>query len=172
MSEIPQELVDGLSGRYELRGVVGRGGMATVYGATDLKHKREVAIKVLRPELSANLGAERFLREIEIAAQLQHPHILMLIDSGQAVDTFYYVMPFVDGGSLRGQIDQGRSGLEDATPIIEKVADALCYAHQQDVVHRDIKPENILLPVATVKSCIADTLATNVPRRGSGNVGS
>ena len=93
MSVIPQELVDGLSGRYELRDVVGKGGMATVYGATDLKHNREVAIKVLRPELSANLGAERFLREIEIAAQLQHPHILMLIDSGQTGDTFYYVMP-------------------------------------------------------------------------------
>ncbi|MFQ5550768.1 MAG: serine/threonine-protein kinase [Gemmatimonadales bacterium] len=144
MSEIPKELVDELSGRYELRGVVGRGGMATVYGATDLKHNRKVAIKVLRPELSANLGAERFLREIEIAAQLQHPHILMLIDSGQAIDTFYYVMPFVDGGSLRARIDKGRFGLEDATTTVERVADALCYAHQQGVVHRDIKPENIL----------------------------
>lgn len=144
MSEIPQELVDELAGRYELRGVVGRGGMATVYGATDLKHKREVAIKVLKPELSATLGAERFLREIEIAAQLQHPHILMLIDSGQAVGTFYYIMPFVDGGSLRDRIDEGPIGVDEATSITAKVADALGYAHQQGVVHRDIKPENIL----------------------------
>ena len=113
MSVIPQELVDGLSDRYELREVVGSGGMATVYGAIDLKHNREVAIKVLRPELSANLGAERFLREIEIAAQLQHPHILMLIDSGQTGDTFYYVMPLVEGGSLRGQIDKGRTEIEE-----------------------------------------------------------
>ncbi len=144
MAEIPPELSDALSDHYELRGVVGRGGMATVYGARDLKHNRDVAIKVLKPELSANLGAERFLREIEIAAQLQHPHILMLIDSGQAGDTFYYVMPLVDGGSLRARIEGGRTNLDQAITITSKVADALAYAHGQGVVHRDIKPENIL----------------------------
>ncbi len=144
MSEIPAELVDSLSGRYELIGAIGRGGMATVFGARDLKHNRDVAIKVLKPELSANLGAERFLREIEIAAQLQHPHILMLIDSGQAGDTFYYVMPLVDGGTLRTTIERSRSTIKEATSIVDKVADALNYAHKKGVVHRDIKPENIL----------------------------
>ncbi len=144
MKQIPSELVADLKGRYELRDVVGRGGMATVYRADDMKHRREVAIKVLKPELSANLGAERFLREIEIAAQLQHPHILMLIDSGQASDTFYYVMPLVEGGSLRTQIEKGNFDIDRVISITRKVADALEYAHQQGVVHRDIKPENIL----------------------------
>src|SRR6058998_1513861 len=120
--------------------------MATVYLAQDLKHHRKVAIKVLKPELAAALGPERFLQEIEIAAGLTHPHILPLHDSGEAAGMLYYVMPYVEGESLRHRLErQGPLPLEDALEIARQVADALEYAHQHDVVHRDIKPENILL---------------------------
>lgn len=144
MSKIPEDLAAALADRYQLVEPVGRGGMATVFRAVDLKHRRDVAVKVLRTELSVTIGAERFLREIEIAAQLQHPHILMLIDSGEAEETLYYVMPFVGGGSLRSVISAKRLNLDDTLSVIRPVADALCYAHKQGVVHRDIKPENIL----------------------------
>jgi len=119
--------------------------MATVYLAHDLKHHRRVAIKVLKPELAAALGPQRFLREIEIAAGLTHPHILPLHDSGQADRFLYYVMPFVEGESLRGRLEREKQlPLEDALRITREVADALSHAHSHDVVHRDIKPENIL----------------------------
>src|SRR2546422_1288203 len=120
--------------------------MATVYLAQDLKHHRKVAIKVLKPELAGALGPERFLREIEIAARLNHPHILALIDSGEADGFLYYVMPYVEGKSLREHLErEGPLPLEEALRIAREVASALSHAHSHDVVHRDIKPENILL---------------------------
>src|SRR5436853_1991419 len=120
--------------------------MATVYLARDLRHGRPVAIKVLRPEIAAALGPERFLREIELAARLTHPHILALHDSGQAGGSLYYVMPYIEGESLRDRLArEGPLPLEDALRITREAASALSYAHGHDVVHRDIKPENILL---------------------------
>jgi len=134
-----------LSGRYTIERELGRGGMATVHLAVDLKHRRRVAIKVLRPEIAAALGPERFLREIEIAARLTHPHILPLYDSGEVEGFLYYVMPYVEGESLRDHLDrQSRLPLEEAVQITREVADALSYAHDHRVVHRDVKPENIL----------------------------
>lgn len=135
-----------LAGRYTLEREVGRGGMATVYLGRDSKHNRPVAVKILRMEIAAWLGHERFLREIQIAARLTHPHILPLYDSGEASGLLYYVMPYVDGESLRDRIQrEGRLPHEDARRIAREVADALSYAHSHDVVHRDIKPGNILL---------------------------
>src|SRR5437879_1089488 len=123
--------------------------MATVYLAQDLKHHRKVAIKVLEPEIAAALGPERFLREIEIAAGLNHPHILPLYDSGEAATSLYYVMPYLEGETLRDRLNRERQlPLEDALRITREVADALSYAHDHDVVHRDIKPENILFQAA------------------------
>src|SRR5262245_29865849 len=120
--------------------------MATVFLAKDIRHEREVAIKVLHPELSASIGAERFEREIKLSAKLQHPHILGLIDSGEADKLLYYVMPFVKGESLRDRLErEGQLPIEDAVQITLEVADALGHAHAQGIVHRDIKPENILL---------------------------
>src|SRR5256712_147764 len=120
--------------------------MATVYLAQDLKHRRRVAIKVLKPELAAALGPERFLQEIEIAAGLTHPHILPLYDSGEATGLLYYVMPYVEGETLRNRLDRaGQLPVAEAVQIPREVADALSYAPRHDVVHRDIKPENILL---------------------------
>lgn len=146
MNEPPQSLELALADRYTFERKLGVGGMATVYLAHDLKHDRKVAIKVMRPELSAILGAERFLREVSIAAKLNHPHILPLYDSGQADDFLYYVMPYVAGESLRGLLNRKRQlPLERALAIAKEVADALSYAHRSGVVHRDIKPENILL---------------------------
>jgi tRNA A-37 threonylcarbamoyl transferase component Bud32 len=145
MSEIPEQLHSALPERYQLQRVLGRGGMATVYLAEDLKHGRKVAVKVLHPDLAASIAAERFLREIGFAAQLTHPHILMLIDSGEAGGFLYYVMPFVEG-SLRGLLDrEGRLEADRALEMTREVADALDYAHRQGILHRDIKPENILL---------------------------
>jgi len=135
-----------LAGRYALERELGRGGMATVYLAKDLRHDRDVAIKVLLPELSASIGADRFEREIKLAAKLQHPHILGLYDSGVADGLMFYVMPFVKGESLRDRIDRdGQLPIEDALRITFEVSDALGYAHTQGIIHRDIKPENILL---------------------------
>src|SRR5205823_2005018 len=135
-----------LADRYALERELGHGGMATVYLARDLRHGRAVAIKVLRPEIAAALGPERFLREIEVAARLTHPHILALHDSGQAGGFLYYVMPYIEGESLRDRLArEGPLPLEDALRITREVASALSYAHNHDVVHRDIKPENILL---------------------------
>jgi serine/threonine-protein kinase len=135
-----------LSDRYRLERELGRGGMATVYFAQDLKHDRKVAIKVLRPELAAALGPERFLREIATTANLRHPHILPLYDSGEAAGFLYYVMPLVEGESLRARLDrQKQLPIDEALNIAREVADALGYAHQRGIIHRDIKPENILL---------------------------
>ncbi len=139
-------LATALTERYRIERQLGAGGMATVYLATDLKHDREVALKVLRPELGAVLGDERFLAEIKITARLDHPHILTLIDSGVAGGFLYYVLPLVRGESLRDKLNTEKQlGLEEAVAITRQVASALDYAHRHGVVHRDIKPENILL---------------------------
>jgi serine/threonine-protein kinase len=139
-----------LTGRYTVERELGRGGMATVYLAQDLKHHRLVAIKILRPELAAALGADRFLREIEIAARLQHPHILPLYDSGTADGQLFYVMPYVEGESLRDRLRRDKQlSLDEAIRITVEAASALVYAHSHGVVHRDIKPENILLSGGT-----------------------
>ncbi len=146
MSNSAERLSAALSDRYRLERELGRGGMATVYLAEDLKHKRQVAIKVLKPELAAVLGAERFVQEITTTAALQHPHILPLFDSGVADSFLYYVMPFIDGETLRSKLDrETQLGIEEAVRITIAVADALDYAHRHGVIHRDIKPENILL---------------------------
>src|SRR5436309_7473147 len=135
-----------LADRYTIERELGRGGMATVYLAQDRKHHRQVAIKVLKPELAAALGPERFLREIDTAARLNHPHILPLHDSGEAEGFLFYVMPYVEGESLRDRLSHEKQlPLGDALQIAREVADALSYAHSHGVVHRDIKPENILL---------------------------
>jgi eukaryotic-like serine/threonine-protein kinase len=139
-------LASALGDRYALERQVGEGGMATVYLARDLKHERKVAIKVLRPELSVSLGADRFLREIRVAANLQHPNILGLYDSGECESLLYYVMPFVEGESLRDRLNKEQQlPIHDSLQIVREAADALQYAHERGIVHRDIKPENILL---------------------------
>ncbi len=166
MAEILDRLKAALAGRYTIEREVGAGGMATVYLAADVKHRRKVAVKVLRPELAATLGSERFLREIEIAAGLQHPHILPLLDSGEAggpddpagglggaadgrggaAPLLYYVMPFIEGESLRDRLaKQGELPISEAVKILAEVVDALAYAHSRGVVHRDIKPDNVML---------------------------
>ena len=148
MSEAAEQfrlLAVALAGRYRLEGPLGHGGMATVYLAHDLKHHREVALKVLKPELAEALGAQRFLKEIEVTAQLQHPHILPLFDSGSASGVLFYVMPRVHGESLRDRLTrETRLGTAETLRIIQQVAGALDYAHRHGVIHRDIKPENIL----------------------------
>ena len=146
MSPPPPHLAAALADRYRIKRELGAGGMATVYLAEDLKHGRDVAIKVLRPELGAALGAERFLREIATTANLRHPNILPLFDSGEAGGHLFYVMPYVEGETLRDRMDRERQlPLEDALQIAREVAEALGYAHARGVVHRDIKPENVLL---------------------------
>ena len=153
-----ERLTQALADRYTIEREIGAGGMATVYLAEDLKHKRKVAVKVLRPELGAVLGSDRFLREITVTANLNHPHILPLLDSGKAdsrtvgrsdstpAEFLYYVMPYVEGESLRARLNrETQLPIENALKITEQVASALDYAHRHDVIHRDIKPENILL---------------------------
>ena len=143
---VNERLAAALSRSYRIERELGAGGMATVYLAHDLKHDRDVAIKVLHPDLGAALGGERFLTEIRTTARLQHPHILPLLDSGEADGLLYYVMPLVTGETLRSRLDRERQlSLDDAVRITREVADALCYAHGLGVIHRDIKPENILL---------------------------
>jgi tetratricopeptide (TPR) repeat protein len=135
-----------LADRYQIEGEIGRGGMAAVYLAEDLKHHRKVAIKVMAPDLAATMGPDRFLREVEISAGLDHPHILPLYDSGEADGFLFYVMPYVEGESLRDRLERERQlPLDEALAIAREVADALSYAHGHDVIHRDIKPANILL---------------------------
>ena len=146
MTSPTSPVAEALKDRYLLERELGSGGMAIVYLAEDPKHRRRVAVKVLRAELAATMGPERFLREIEVAARLQHPHILPLHDSGEARGFLYYVMPFVDGHNLRHRITrQGELPIHEAVKILVEVTDALAYAHSQGLVHRDIKPENILL---------------------------
>jgi serine/threonine-protein kinase len=140
------QVKDALADRYIVEREIGRGGMATVYLAQDLKHNRPVAVKVLHPELATVLGPQRFLREIEITARLQHPHILPVHDSGEAGGFLFYVMPYVEGESMRDLFKRrGQLPLEEAVRFVREVAGALSYAHAREVVHRDIKPENILL---------------------------
>jgi serine/threonine-protein kinase len=146
MPDVFDRLKAALADRYTIQHELGSGGMATVYLAEDLKHHRKVAVKVLRPELAAVLGAERFLKEIEVTANLQHPHILPLFDSGEADSFLYYVMPHVEGESLRDRLNRDKQlPVDEAVRIAEMVASALDSAHRHDIVHRDIKPENILL---------------------------
>ncbi|MGE0555178.1 MAG: protein kinase [Gemmatimonadales bacterium] len=146
MIDILDRLQKALGENYAFERELGRGGMATVYLARDLKHDREVAVKVLHPELAASIGADRFEREIRLAAKLQHPHILGLYDSGERESLFYYVMPFVKGESLRDRLDrEGQLPIDDAIQIALEVAGALGHAHEAGIVHRDIKPENVLL---------------------------
>src|SRR5687768_10831308 len=134
-----------LAERYTIERVLGEGGMATVHLAEERKHRRKVAIKVLKQEFSASVGAERFLREIGIAAQLSHPHIVSLIDSGEAAGSLYYVSPYVSGGCLRDRLQRvGRLPVDEAVRITHEVGSALDYAHRNGFVHRDVKPENIL----------------------------
>jgi hypothetical protein len=145
VSDLSAAFIDAIRDRYVIERAIGAGGMATVHLARDVRHNRSVAIKVLKPELAASLGAERFLKEIEIAARLTHPHIVPLHDSGAAAGFLYFVMPFIDGESLRTRLRRERR-LETAAAlgIVVDVGDALSYAHRQGILHRDIKPENIL----------------------------
>ncbi|MEJ2679148.1 MAG: protein kinase [Gemmatimonadota bacterium] len=144
--DLAERLRAALADRYGVEAEVGRGGMAIVFRAEDLKHGRTVAIKVLKEELAESLQADRFLQEIRIVAQLQHPHILTLLDSGEVDGTPYYVMPFVEGESLREKLAREQElPVADAVRILGEVADALAYAHRHGVVHRDIKPDNVLL---------------------------
>ena len=146
MSDPVTRLNAALEGRYAIERELGEGGMATVYLADDLKHERKVALKVLKPELAAVVGAERFLAEIKTTANLQHPHILPLFDSGEADGFLFYVMPYVEGEALRDRIDREKQlPVDEAVALASKVAAALQHAHEHGVIHRDIKPGNILL---------------------------
>ena len=146
MTGLLDRLAPALAAHYRIERELGTGGMATVYLAHDLKHDRKVALKVLKPELAAVLGAERFVVEIKTTAGLQHPHILPLFDSGTAEGFLYYVMPYIEGETLRNKLDrETQLGIDEAVRITREVADALDYAHRHGVIHRDIKPENILL---------------------------
>ena len=146
MFNLTSEMRAAFADRYRIERELGAGGMATVFLAHDLKHDRDVAIKVMHPEIAQSLGTERFLREIAMTANLRHPHILPLYDSGAAAGVVYYVMPFIDGGSLRDRLDRDKQlPIDEALTIAREVADALGYAHASGVVHRDIKPENIML---------------------------
>src|SRR5688500_2134893 len=143
---IPGRLVTALADRDRIERALGQGGMATVYLAYDLRHDRKVALKVLRPELAAVVGAERFLAEIKTTANLQHPHILPLFDSGQADSFLFYVMPYVEGESLQQRLEREHQlPVAGAVRIAADVAEALDYAHRKGVIHRDIKPANVLL---------------------------
>jgi serine/threonine protein kinase len=191
--DLLDQLKRALADRYAIERELGQGGMATVYLAQDLKHHRRVAVKVLRPELAASLGLDRFLLEIKTTAQLTHPHILPLLDSGgtgaqthggtgaQGHGFLYYVMPYVEGESLRDRLTREKQlPLDDALQLTREVADALSYAHAHGVVHRDIKPENILLQsghAVVADFGIAKVLAlttypprlfTSYPPRGAG----
>jgi eukaryotic-like serine/threonine-protein kinase len=146
MTEPVERLRAAIADRYSLEDELGAGGMATVYLAHDLRHDRDVALKLLHPDLGATLGGERFLSEIKTTARLQHPHILPLLDSGAVDGLLFYVMPYVSGETLRARLERERQlSVEDALRTAREVADALGAAHAVGIVHRDIKPENILL---------------------------
>jgi serine/threonine-protein kinase len=171
-----QRLAAALADRYRLERELGQGGMATVYLAQDLKHDRKLAIKVLRPELAAVIGAERFLSEIKTTANLQHPHILPLFDSGQAPDAsgafLYYVMPYIEGESLRDRLTREKQlPIADALRIATEVAGALDYAHRHNVIHRDIKTENILLHDGRALTRHPDVHAAGASDGGAGDHG-
>ncbi|MEE8606131.1 MAG: protein kinase, partial [Nitrospiraceae bacterium] len=156
MANTFDRLKSALADRYAIERELGAGGMATVYLAEDLKHHRKVAVKVLRPELAAVLGAERFVQEITTTANLQHPHILPLFDSGEADGFLYYVMPFIDGETLRDKLNrETQLGIDEAVGITTAIADALNYAHGENVIHRDIKPENILLHASSAGGALS-----------------
>src|SRR5687768_12435985 len=141
-----ESVKNALESRYSIERELGRGGMATVYLAEDFRHGRQVAVKVLHTELASALGADRFLREIKLAARLNHPHILPLFDSGDAQGLLYYVMPYVEGESLRERLDREQQlPVEEAVHHGRAIASALDYAHRQNIVHRDIKPENVMI---------------------------
>ena len=145
MADLLEQLRAALSDRYEIDREVGRGGMAVVFLARDLRHDRRVALKVLPPDVSSSVGADRFLREIRTVARLEHPNILSLYDSGEADGLLYYAMPFVEGENLGDRLKaEGALPIEDAIQVTAEVAKALEYAHEQGVIHRDIKPDNIL----------------------------
>ena len=171
MSDPVTRLNSALEGRYAIERELGEGGMATVYLAKDLKHNRNVALKVLKPELAAVVGAERFLAEIETTANLQHPHILPLFDSGEADSFLFYVMPYVEGETLQQRIEREKQlGVKESLAISTKVADALDYAHEHGVVHRDIKPANILLSERG-EPLVADFgIALAVAQAGAGRI--
>jgi eukaryotic-like serine/threonine-protein kinase len=146
MADAFARLQRALAKRYTVRRAVGSGGMATVYLAEDVKHHRLVAVKLLRPELATALGPNRFLREIALTARLNHPHILPVLDSGEAAGFLFFVMPYVEGETLRDRLNrEPQLPVGDALQIALEVADALSYAHGQGVIHRDVKPENILI---------------------------
>src|SRR6476469_9539496 len=146
MADTAVQLRDALRDRYLLERELGRGGMATVYLAHDLKHERRVALKVLHPELAATIGPHRFLQEIRVTSRLQHPHILPVFDSGESSGQLWYAMPYVEGESLRQRLTREKQlSVDAALQITRDVAAALACAHQHGVIHRDIKPENILL---------------------------
>jgi serine/threonine-protein kinase len=140
-----EKLAAALSGHYEIEREIGQGGMAVVYLARDIKHDRKVALKVLRQELSSAMGVDRFPREIHIIAQMHHPHILPLHDSGEAGGFLYYVMPYVDGETLRARLAKGPLSINEAVRLLQEITDALSYAHNLGVMHRDIKPDNVML---------------------------
>src|SRR6202171_4293420 len=145
MSDALASLANTLADRYTIERLLGQGGMATVHLAEERKHRRKVAIKVLKQEFAASVGAERFLREIGIAARLSHPHIVPLIDSGESDGSLYYVSPYVAGGSLRQRLNRDKKlSIDDAVRIVNEVGAGLDYAHRNGFVHRDVKPENIL----------------------------
>jgi eukaryotic-like serine/threonine-protein kinase len=145
-TDFSEHLQSDLANRYRIERELGRGGMATVYLASDLKHDRLVALKVLHPELAHALGPERFLREIQLTARLDHPHILPVHDSGEAAGLLWYTMPYVEGESLRDRLRREvQLPIEEAMRIAREIAEALDYAHRHGVVHRDIKPENVIL---------------------------
>src|SRR2546428_4470737 len=166
MSGLLGRLQVALAERYSIERELGQGGRSPVYRAEDLNHRRPVALKLLSPDLAASLGTDRFLREIDIAARFTHPHILPLHDSGEADGLLYYVMPYVEGESLRGRLNRERQlPLEDALRITRDVADALDYAHSRDVLHRDIKPENILFQAG---HAVVTDFGTAPPTRAAG----
>lgn len=170
MPDSLERLKSALAGRYTVEREIGRGGMATVYLAEDVKHNRRVAVKLLDREIAATLGTDRFLREIAIVARLEHPHILTLLDSGEADGVPYYVMPYIEGESLRGRLErEGQLPVEDAIAIASGVASALAYAHEHDIVHRDIKPANILLSAG--EAVVADFgIARAITEAGAGSM--
>jgi serine/threonine-protein kinase len=154
---IPDRLATALADRYRIERELGAGGMATVYLAADLKHDREVAIKVLKPELAESLGRQRFVREILMAARLTHPHILPVHDSGECDGFLYFLMPVMQGQTLRDRLRVERTlPVDDALRIASEVADALDYAHRHDVVHRDIKPPEFDAIVAKAERRVAE----------------